>query len=40
MQVVHFNEEGIRMCMIKKFYMGKKTTEGTHLYDKHTVQNF
>jgi hypothetical protein len=24
MQVVHFNEEGIRMCMIEKFYMDKK----------------
>jgi hypothetical protein len=38
MQVVHFNEEGIRMCIIEKFYMDKKTTGGYQLYDKHTVQ--
>jgi hypothetical protein len=24
MQVVHFNEEGIHMCTIEKFYMNKK----------------
>jgi hypothetical protein len=27
MQVLRFNEEGIRMCIIEKFYMDKKLQE-------------